>query len=246
MPTADDLLTIGRFADLTGLSTHALRHYDEVGLLHPAVVDEQSRYRRYRRDQAPQARLIAALRWIDLPIEEIRVILSDPHSAQARGTLERHHRRLSRHLSLIQARLESTDRMITKGPTMPSTPAAARPAQIKLAVHDRDAAIAFYRDAFAMRYEVTRRTDDEDRSSFIFGDYGEEGFFLIHLKDDETDIDRPGLSTFGLLVDDLDARHAAALRAGGVEAVPPHTPQGMPRCSAVKDPSGNWVWLYQG
>ena len=56
------MLTIGRFAGLTGLSAHALRHYDEVGLLVPAVVDEQSRYRRYRRDQAGRARLIAALR----------------------------------------------------------------------------------------------------------------------------------------------------------------------------------------
>jgi DNA-binding transcriptional MerR regulator len=68
----DELLTIGRFASLTGLSAHALRHYDDVALLNPAVVDEQSRYRRYRRDQAGQARLISALRWMDLPIEEIR------------------------------------------------------------------------------------------------------------------------------------------------------------------------------
>jgi DNA-binding transcriptional MerR regulator len=35
----DELLTIGRFAHLTGLSQHALRHYDDVGLLVPAVVD---------------------------------------------------------------------------------------------------------------------------------------------------------------------------------------------------------------
>ena len=118
--------------------------------------------------------------------------------------------------------------------------------QIKLAVHDRDAAIAFYRDVFAMRYEVTQRTEDQDRSSFLFGDYGEAGFFLIHLIDDQADTDRPGTSTFGLLVDDLDARHAAALAAGGTEAVPRHSPQGMPRCAAIKDPSGNWIWLYQG
>jgi hypothetical protein len=26
----------------------------------------------------------------------------------------------------------------------------------------------------------------------------------------------------------------------------PHKPEGMPRCSAVRDPSGNWIWLYQG
>lgn len=32
-------MTIGRFAQLSGLSIHALRHYDDVGLLEAAVVD---------------------------------------------------------------------------------------------------------------------------------------------------------------------------------------------------------------
>jgi DNA-binding transcriptional MerR regulator len=244
--TDDELLTIGRFAGLTGLSTHALRHYDEVGLLTPAVVDEQSRYRRYRRDQAGVARLIAALRWADLPIEDIREVLADPDGPEARAALEGHRRRLSRQHGLIEARLNATDRMLTKGPTMPTPLTGCHPVQIKLAVQDRKAAIAFYRDAFGMRYEVTQRTEEEDYSSFIFGEYGEAGFFLIHLIDDESDTDRPGPSTFGLLVDDLDARHAAAFAAGGIEAVPPRPGEGMPRHSAVKDPSGNWIWLTQG
>ena len=37
-----------------------------------------------------------------------------------------------------------------------------------------------------------------------------------------------------------------ALTAGATEIAPPHDTEGMPRCSAVKDPSGNWIWLYQG
>lgn len=41
-------MTIGRFAQLSGLSIHALRHYDDVGLLEPAVVDAATGYRRYR------------------------------------------------------------------------------------------------------------------------------------------------------------------------------------------------------
>jgi predicted enzyme related to lactoylglutathione lyase len=81
----------------------------------------------------------------------------------------------------------------------------------------------------------------------MFGDYGEVGFFLLILADDVDDTDRPsGTTTFGLLVDDLDDAHARAVAAGGTEAVAPGNPQGMPRNSAVKDPSGNWIWLYQG
>lgn len=44
----------------------------------------------------------------------------------------------------------------------------------------------------------------------------------------------------------LDVSHASAVAAGTTEVAPPRDLEGMPRCSAVKDPSGNWIWLYQG
>jgi predicted enzyme related to lactoylglutathione lyase len=59
-------------------------------------------------------------------------------------------------------------------------------------------------------------------------------------------VDRPGHTTFGLLVEDLDDAHKRAVAAGGTEVTKPHDAQGMQRNSAVKDPSGNWIWLYQG
>lgn len=34
-----ELLAIGRFARLTGLTVRAVRHYGELGLLQPAYVD---------------------------------------------------------------------------------------------------------------------------------------------------------------------------------------------------------------
>jgi DNA-binding transcriptional MerR regulator len=239
-------VTIGRFAQLSGLSIHALRHYDDVGLLVPAEVDPVSGYRRYRRDQLALARLIHALRWIDLPIEDIQRVLADPGGPRAREILADHRGRLERRHSLVTAQLGDVDTILTEGITMPTPVTGCRPVQIKIAVTDLPSAIAFYTEAFGMRYDVTRRTTDENHSSFVFGDYGRDGFFLLHLLDDPTDIDRPGPTTFGLSVDDLDATHARAVAAGGTEVVAPRSPQGMPRCSAVKDPSDNWVWLYQG
>jgi len=64
-----DLIGIGRFAVLAGLSIVALRHYDEVGLLTPALVDARSGYRRYQLEQVRVARMIGALRAIDVPID---------------------------------------------------------------------------------------------------------------------------------------------------------------------------------
>jgi DNA-binding transcriptional MerR regulator len=241
----DELMTIGRFARLTGLPAGTLRHYDEVGLLPPASVDPASGYRRYRRDQAGRARLIATLRWNDLPIEEIRHVIDDPAGDVAHDVLTRHRRRLERQRDLLTARIRDADRLLQEGITMPALQVGCRPVQIKLAVHDVDASVAFYAKAFGLRYDVARRTEQTDYSAFVFGTYGEEDFFLLHLTVGQDRMDLPGQSTFGLLVEDLDAYHARAVDAGATEVVAPRDAEGMPRCSAVRDPSGNWIWLYQ-
>lgn len=238
-------MTIGRFAQLSGLSIHALRHYDDVGLLEPAVVDGDTGYRRYRRGQIPRARLISSLRWIDLPIDEIRQVLAG--RAATEEVLDRHRERLTRQANLLAARLADINRFTEKGLPMPQVVnSGCVTVQIKLAVSDAAAAVEFYRTAFGMNYEVTRRTDDEEYYGFIFGEYGQPGFFLIHLLDDPTDFDRLGPSTFSLLVNDLDAVHKRAIAAGATEAIAPRQPQGMPRGSAVRDPDGNIIWLAQG
>lgn len=242
--SGEDLLTIGRFARISGLSAHALRHYDDVGLLAPAEVDERTGYRRYRRNQVRDARVIQALRRIDLPIEEIKEVLADPEGPALPQILRRHRERLRLQQSLVTSQVDEVDRFIEKGLTM-STTTTSRPVQLKLAVDDVDAAVTFYQQAFGFHYDVTRRTGDEEFSGFVFGSYGEPDFFLVHLHCPE-DYDRLGPSNFGLLVDDLDSALARALDAGAVQVVQTQDPEGMPRCCAVKDPSGNWIWLYQG
>lgn len=237
-------MTIGRFARISGLSVHTLRHYDDVGLLAPAAVDPSSGYRRYRPDQVRQARIIQALRWVDLPVEDIRAALADETGRTTTEMLRRQRGRLERRQSLAAAQITDVDYYLEKGLSM--TPAtSSRPVQLKIAVEDVDEAITFYQQAFGFHYDITRRTDEGDYSSFMFSKYGERDFFLIHLLDDSA-LDRPGPTTFGLLVDDLDAAHERALSAGATEVIGPEEPQGMPRTSAVKDPSGNWIWIYQG
>jgi DNA-binding transcriptional MerR regulator len=71
-----ELLPIGRFARLAGLSIGALRHYDAHGLLPPAHVDASTGYRMYRRDQLEAARLVRRLREVELPLPEIRRVLA--------------------------------------------------------------------------------------------------------------------------------------------------------------------------
>lgn len=55
-------MSIGEFAQLSGLTIKALRHYDERGLLAPAHVDPDDRYRTYAGSQLRDAVTIKALR----------------------------------------------------------------------------------------------------------------------------------------------------------------------------------------
>jgi DNA-binding transcriptional MerR regulator len=84
---ADDLLSIGRFARLSGLSVGALRHYDELDLLRPASVDQWTGYRSYRRDQLPVARTIGRLRDLEIPLDAIRELLAADDPVERRRLL---------------------------------------------------------------------------------------------------------------------------------------------------------------
>jgi DNA-binding transcriptional MerR regulator len=99
------LLSIGRFARLTGLSIGALRHYDEIDLLRPAHVDADTGYRSYSPDQLPQARAIQRLRALDLSLEDIRDVLNEDDNATLEGHARRVEARIWR-LQRIQHRLK--------------------------------------------------------------------------------------------------------------------------------------------
>ncbi len=71
-----DLLTIGAFATRARLSAKALRLYDRLGLLSPAHVDEATGYRYYRAGQVEQARLVAMLRQLDMPLARIAEVVA--------------------------------------------------------------------------------------------------------------------------------------------------------------------------
>ncbi|MEV6116233.1 MerR family transcriptional regulator [Streptomyces sp. NPDC052109] len=68
------LLTIGAFAKASRLSPKALRLYDELGLLTPARVDPVTGYRLYAPEQVDQARLVAWLRRLGMPLARIRQV----------------------------------------------------------------------------------------------------------------------------------------------------------------------------
>lgn len=81
-------LKIGDFARVGQVTVQTLRHYDELGLLKPAVVDVGSGYRYYTMDQLPRLHRILALKDLGFSLEQIaRLLEDDLPFAELRGML---------------------------------------------------------------------------------------------------------------------------------------------------------------
>ncbi len=74
---------IGTFSQIVGVSVRTLRHYDEVGLLHPAHVDTVTGYRFYVAGQVSKLNRILVLKELGFTLAEItRMIESGVSSEQ--------------------------------------------------------------------------------------------------------------------------------------------------------------------
>ncbi len=70
---------IREFAELTGVSVRTLHYYDEIGLLKPCHVDEQTGYRSYNQTSLERMQEILFYRELDFSLGTIAEILSSPN-----------------------------------------------------------------------------------------------------------------------------------------------------------------------
>jgi DNA-binding transcriptional MerR regulator len=120
--------SIGEMARDSGLSVSALRFYDGAGVLAPTWTDPQTGYRWYGDEQLPDARLIARLRRVGMPLPDIRRVLAERDGR----LLDAHLRRLEdgladarRELSFVRALLAPEDKTMTLTPHRLTIPSAA-------------------------------------------------------------------------------------------------------------------------
>lgn len=71
-------MLIKEFADFTGVSVRTLHYYDEIELLKPAIVDEQTGYRYYDEQSFERMQEILFYRELDFSLKSICSILSSP------------------------------------------------------------------------------------------------------------------------------------------------------------------------
>ena len=146
-----ELMSIGRFARLSGLSVGTLRHYDEVGLLRPADVDGDTGYRRYRPKQLPQARAIRRLRELDLSLDQIREVLATgdldllrEHRARLERTIWRHQRAAY----LLKRLIEGEDDLMAEPQTVETD--------------HRSLGVALYNDTWRLLEKERTPAEDEE------------------------------------------------------------------------------------
>jgi len=101
-----NMIRIGSFARIAQVSARALRLYDKLGLLKPAVVDQDTDYRYYSIEQLPRLNRILALKDLGFSLEQIAEVLRGELSAeQLRGMLTLKRAEVERRVADEQAKL---------------------------------------------------------------------------------------------------------------------------------------------
>ena len=107
------MLRIGDFSRFAQVSVRLLRHYDQIGLLKPAYVDEQSGYRYYSAHQLPDLNHVLAMRDLGLSLDQIGRMMQEKRTpGQLLEMLRWKHDELENLVAEEQARLERLKTLI--------------------------------------------------------------------------------------------------------------------------------------
>lgn len=98
----EDELTVGRVAELYGVTVRTLHHYDAIGLLRPSARSSAG-YRLYTPQDLSRLAEVVVYRRLELPLEEIRDLLDS-------GDAREH---LLRQRGLVMARVDELHELVT-------------------------------------------------------------------------------------------------------------------------------------
>jgi len=184
----DVLIGIGEFSKMTYLSVKALRHYHEVGLLEPADIDPATGYRRYSTAQVATAQAIRRFRDLEMPIDEVRVVLATDDPAERNRAIIAHLERMQRQLDETRSAVDSLHALLS-GPPHPKGTVEVRrlPVTTVLAARSNVGADCgpFLERAYAELHEHADRlgltVDDADSALYSDEFFEEEGGEVVAL-----------------------------------------------------------------
>lgn len=144
-------MPIGDFSRATHLSVKMLRHYHEVGLLEPVEVAVDSGYRRYAAEQIVKAQIIRRFRDLEMPLDDIQIVLQAPDVETRNRVIANHLTRLESSLARTQETVASLrgllDRPQDSTVAIDHRHVAAAPAAAITDTVDQADVVAWYRGA---------------------------------------------------------------------------------------------------
>ena len=238
MSESRDRIHIGEFAELVGLSIPQLRRYDRLRLLEPAGRTAAG-YRFYTRGQTGAARVIALLRSIDMPIADVRRIITGADEAERNQIFRVHLARLEARLDEVRRLLEAVDAVSKEKPVGATTDMCTwLHLMPRLPVSDMERSIAYYQEALGLN--LAWRTVDGSLAALATGEI--EVLLLVPWTGEGAP---PTLSSY-VYVEDPDAL-CAEFQQAGADIVDPvaSRPYGM-RDFVICDPDSHRFTLGRG
>ncbi|MFB1083423.1 MerR family transcriptional regulator [Jeotgalibacillus sp. JSM ZJ347] len=106
---------VSEFAEVTGLSKETLRYYAEVGLLEPAYIDPENRYRYYDDGSYFLAILLIKLRHFGFTIQEMSEVMRDESFENLEALLQQKRRKIVNEIENMRSKIEEIDQFIESG-----------------------------------------------------------------------------------------------------------------------------------
>ena len=97
-------LKIGEFSRLGRVTVRALRHYEEIGLLKPSIIDRDTGYRYYAVSQLQKIQSITTLKGLGYSLEEILDLWEDETHFPSVKSLEEKIRTCEAELEMLKGR----------------------------------------------------------------------------------------------------------------------------------------------
>ena len=131
------LVPIGDFSRMTHLSVKALRFYHDQGLLEPARIDPSSGYRFYDTGQVPVAQVIRRFRDLDMPLDQVRAVLTAPDVETRTKEIIAHLNAMESKLAELQTSVSSLRALLEAPAVRPEVEFRSIPATRALAVRGK-------------------------------------------------------------------------------------------------------------
>ncbi len=193
----DELIPIGKMAQINHVTIATLRLYDEKNLLKPRYVDPQSGYRYYDVQQNAVLDMIAYMKELDMSLIEIKEVLDSKDITLIESVLAKKNDQIHKEIKELKAKHEAIERSIKTIEYYRRSPTARIP---NLQFIDQR-----YIYSIKCLHNFYEKSIDEyeESLSFLRNDLLNNGFSYIHTYNVGTSIKKDNYNSLEFVADEI-------------------------------------------